>query len=548
MMAFAFNFTRKKSQPPYWTAKVFRKLRPQAVPGDAKIFYAHRPVCPRASAQQKGLGTLFDSLDHTNRRIDRITVSSSDMPRRVVDLAQKTNILIGSHPMSDVRLVGDGVSGFHARLTIADGKLFVRELRSKAGVFLNGQRMASDATAELNQNSVMRIQTYCIRFESSGRSGVVSRSLIKERKPPDPADALFSSGLIHQREQLKSWSPIVTELTVTGIIEETEDVKTIRLTGRRPLLFHYDPGQYVSVIAAIDGREVRRSYSLASTPSRPNSIEITVKRLPGGLVSNWLCNHLEVGDMLKVKGPCGRFSCFNYPAGKLLFLAAGSGIVPIMSMLRWIVDTDARADVKLLLSFRTPADIIYRKELELFAARYDNIDLHFTITGYVPEWQGLIGRIDGFMLAETVPDLSQRQMFLCGPEPFMQSATAALKAQGAAEKNIHVEHFFEKPLRADDRIALEKIRNNRGKHRVRFAQSGLTVRCDETINLLELAEAHGIPVDNDCRTGSCGECMVRCLKGRADLSDEAEIDPKAKQAGWIYSCCAVPKSDVVLDL
>ncbi len=548
MMAFAFNFNRKKTPSPFWMETVFTKLKPQAALGDGKIFYTHRPVDARASAKQEGLGALFDLPDSTNRRIDRITVSSPDRPLRVIDLTQKTNILIGSHPLSDICLDGDGVSSFHARLSMADGKLFMRELRSKAGVFVNGERISPDSTVELNQNSVMRIQNYCIRFESSGQSGVVSRSFLQEREQFDSAPALLSSDLIHHREQLKSWSPIVTELTMTGIIEETADVKTIRLAARRPLLFHYDPGQFVTVIAVIEGREVRRSYSLASTPSRPNSIEITVKRLPGGLVSNWLCDHLEVGDSLKVKGPLGRFSCFNHPAGKLLFLAAGSGIVPIMSMLRWIVDTDAKVDVKLLLSFRTPADIIYRQELELFAARYDNVDLHLTITGDAPEWQGHMGRIDESMLAETVPDLSQRQVFLCGPEAFMQSATAALKARGAAERKIHVEHFFDQSPRADNRLALEKIKNNRGQHRVRFKQFGLTVRCDETINLLELAEAHGIPVDNDCRSGSCGECMVRCLQGRVDMLEEAEIDPQAKQAGWIYSCCAVPKSDAVLDL
>jgi len=548
MMAYAFNFNRKKNKSSLWTERLFKELTPEGSPENVKTFYTHQANPNKAPANQAGPHSLFNSLNHSRRTIARITISSADRPLEIIDLEQKTKLLIGSHPMSDVHLDGDGVSAFHARLIREEEKLWLRDLRSRTGIFINGQRVSPDKTVELNLDSVLRIQDYRIRFECSDKSGSVSRGQFKDRKPTDPADVLLSSGLIHRADQLKHWSMNVTDLEVTGIIDETPDVKTIRLTGRRPLLFRYDPGQFVTLIATIDGRQVPRSYSLASTPSRPNGIEITVKRLPGGLVSNWLCDHLKVGDTLKVRGPCGRFSCFNHPAGKLLFVAAGSGIVPIMSMLRWIADTDAKVDVKLLLSFRKPADFIYRRELELFATRYSSIDLHVTITGNTPEWGKHTGRIDTSLLAEVVPVLHLRQVFLCGPEVFMQSVTAALKTEGAPEKNIHVEHFFNQSLGADNLAALEKIRHNQGPHQVRFARSGLTVRCDETIPLLDLAQAHGIPVDSDCRSGSCGQCMVRCLQGHVDMSREAEIDPKAKRGGWIYSCCAFPKSDVTLDL
>ena len=523
-------------------------MKPQPVPEDSKTFYAHHTTHSRPFTNEQGPGSLFDILGQTPPHIDQITISSADRPLRTIDLKQKTKLLIGSNPLSDVCLVGAGVSRFHARLTIVDGKLWVRDLQSQTGVFVNDRRIAPDTNVELNPDSVLRIQDYRIGFESSDPHDAVRRRRFKHRKPADPAETLLYSGLIHHPERHKVWSPAATELRVSGIIEETADVKTFRLAGRRPLLFRYDPGQFVTVITTIGGREVRRSFSLGSTPSRPNGIEITVKRLPGGLVSNWLCDHLDVGDSLKVKGPYGRFSCFNHPTSKLLFVAAGSGIVPIMSMLRWVADIDARVEVKLLLSFRTPADIIYRQELELLAGRHENIDLKVTITGDAPDWRGHSGRIDAALLAETVPDLPQWQVFLCGPESFMESVTATLKAQGAAEQNIHVEHFIDQSQQPDPRFALEKIRNNQGRHRVLFARSGLTVRCDESINLLDLAQAHGITIDSDCRTGSCGQCMVRCLKGRIDMSAQAEIGPKDKQAGWIYSCCATAKSDVVLDL
>jgi ferredoxin-NADP reductase len=335
------------------------------------------------------------------------------------------------------------------------------------------------------------------------------------------------------------------------VIDETENVKTICLTGRQAFLFNYAPGQYITLQVIINDQAVQRSYSIASSPSRPHSIEITVKRITGDLVSNWLCDHIKVGDTLKVKGPSGRFSCFNYPARKLLFLAAGSGIVPIMSMLRWIVDTHAKVDVQLILSCKTPADIIYREELEFIAARYENITLQLTFTGTprnFHDWPGHTGRINAKLLSETITELSERQVFLCGPEQFMHSAAEILIKQGAAKMNIHRESFITKTTPLVNRKSVATIKKKQGKYRVQFTKSGLSVRSDEKTNLLDLAAAHNIRIDSDCRTGNCGECMVRCLWGKIEMSEEAEIDPQDKQSGWIYSCCAYPKSDVVLDV
>ncbi len=366
-----------------------------------------------------------------------------------------------------------------------------------------------------------------------------------------PSDQLLHSHLIRNNRHLQKWPSPFAELTVTEVINEAENVKTICLAGWQAFSFHYAPGQFITLLATINGQSVQRSYSIASSPSRPHGLEITVKRIPGGLVSNWLCDHIKVGDTLKVKAPSGRFSCFNFPARKLLFLAAGSGIVPIMSMLRWIVDTHAKVDVQLILSCKIPADIIYREELKFIATRHANIDVLITFTGTPRndhDWSGHTGRIDAKILSETVKDLTERQVFLCGPEQFMQSAAEILIRQGAEAMNIHHESFITKMPPVTDHKAVAAIKNNQGKYRVQFVKSGLSVRSDEKTSLLDLAAAHDIRIDSDCRTGSCGECMIRCLWGKVDMSEEAEIDPRDKQAGWIYSCCAYPRSDLVLDV
>lgn len=153
---------------------------------------------------------------------------------------------------------------------------------------------------------------------------------------------------------------VCTQFNALNCYDETSDTKTFRLGRLDGQVFDYLPGQYITLSVVISGQEHKRSYSPASTSSHPGILEITVKRSPNDVISNWLNDHLKVGDTLNVKGPYGKFSCAKRSAPqKILFLAAGSGIVPIMSMLRWLADTEAQVDVTLLLSFQTLYDIIY---------------------------------------------------------------------------------------------------------------------------------------------------------------------------------------------
>lgn len=261
--------------------------------------------------------------------------------------------------------------------------------------------------------------------------------------PPPPACPLLSH-LVAQRGQIGMWSEGVTSLRVADIIEETHDVKTFRLVGEKPLLFSYKPGQFVTFLLDIGGREVRRSYSMSSSPSRPHVLELTVKRMPGGLVSNWFCDHVKIGQALIARGPSGKFSCFAYPSSKMCFIGAGSGVAPIMSMSRWIVDTTSDVDVKMLLSFKSPADIIFRKELEMISARHSRLQVGVTVTsGWrgTESWTGFTGRITSQMIGILVPDLVERHVFMCGPEPFAQDLTDILRGMGFDLAKLHSESF-----------------------------------------------------------------------------------------------------------
>lgn len=357
----------------------------------------------------------------------------------------------------------------------------------------------------------------------------------------------FLTHLIEDREKIEIWSKGTTKLKVVDIISETHDCMTFRFAGVSPLLFSYKPGQFVTFILNISGQKVRRSYSMSSSPSRPHLLEITIKRVPGGLVSNWFCNSVKLGDEITINGPSGQFTCFNFPSQKIFFIAAGSGITPILSMCRWIADTAPNVDVKILASFKSPLDIIFLKELEILSARCTGFQVGITVTSgfHSPHsWTGFRGRVNQQMLNTFVPDILSRDIFLCGPEPFSNTINKILREMDYSMANYHTESFGS--MRTIQTSG-NSLRLTGTLHKVKLTKSNKTVEIDENISLLELAEAHGIEVDYSCRVGSCGECEIKC-SGKVNVDSNCEIDKKSQAAGFIYSCCTFATSDLELDI
>jgi ferredoxin-NADP reductase len=404
------------------------------------------------------------------------------------------------------------------------------------------------------------IPGYRLKFSIANAPGCIDDAVIEAdeldtipdffyKTPPPPPDPLVIN-LIEDLSPIKIWSEGITNLKVVDIIEETHDCKTFRLSGEEPLLFSYKPGQFVTFILKIDDQEVKRSYSMSSSPSRPYLLEVTIKRMPGGLVSNWFCNHVKLGDILTIKGPAGKFTCFNYPANKMLFIGAGSGITPILSMSRWITDTASNVDVKLLASFKSPADIIFRKEFEMLSARNQNFDIGITVTSGshgTDFWTGLTGRINDHMLNMFARDIHERDIFLCGPKPFADNVKKLLHNIKYDMSRFHSENFSS-GYSPQESGGIDKSLQLKGPlHKVTFTRSGKTVDTDENVTLLELAEAHGIQIDYSCRSGTCGECEVKC-KGNVNVNPFCEIDAKTRNAGFIYACSSTALSDLELDI
>jgi len=234
--------------------------------------------------------------------------------------------------------------------------------------------------------------------------------------------------------------------TVAGVRDETPRTRTLVL--KAPEWPGHHAGQHVDVrLVADDGYQAQRSYSIASAPEN-DALELTVERLEDGEVSSYLCDVLHPGDGLELRGPIGGYFVWNVSIeGPLMLVGGGSGIVPLMSMLRHraCADASARARVPavLLYSARTAEDLIYKEELGKLADGDDSLEVVFTLTRDAPpEWRGLRGRVDRSMIEKVSPGVANRpNVFVCGPTPFTEAVATLLVELGHESSRIRTERF-----------------------------------------------------------------------------------------------------------
>lgn len=514
-------------------------------------------------------------------------------------------ITIGRHQSATLQLEDPQMSRVHLRIVKksegAHDHFYVLDNRSTNGTWLDGKKLSPEVPEELSGNSTVRVACFEISFQIASAepstlalSGADLRaaSSAPEVEAPPPASPLLEH-LVDARTRIPIWNSGEATLSVVNIIEETHDAKTFRFASSdpaKPMLFSFKPGQFLTLSLSIDGKAVNRSYSISSSPSRPHVIEITVKRVPGGLVSNYLNDHVKLGDKIKVRGPAGKFTCFNYPSRKILGIAGGSGVTPIMSMARWIVDTAADVDFTFLYSARSPRDIIFRRELEYLATRHPSFRLLVTVSGGgggLEPWLALAGRIDEQMVRLAAPDFMERHAFMCGPAPFMDAVKTSLRNLEFPLDHLHSESFgaagkprlaegtpvATKPAAPPAPIVVEPARPRAAApaassapapaapaapapapraaapagFQVVFEKSGKTVSTDGSTPLLDLAEQHGIEIDYSCRAGSCGTCKTRVRSGKVDMGSDYSLDPDEEKQGYVLACCARPKSNLTVE-
>ncbi len=328
------------------------------------------------------------------------------------------------------------------------------------------------------------------------------------------------------------WSARELRGRVLDVRRETVDSATLVIKPGWGFSFDYQAGQYVGIGLLVDGRWRWRSYSLTSVPEgRPahsrgsRTITITVKAMPEGFLSTHLVGGVEPGTIVRLAAPQGNFVMSDPAPASVLFLTAGSGITPVMSMLRTLVRRGQLGDVMHVHSAPTKADVLFADELTRLADRHDGYELQLRATRAE-------GRLDLTRLDEVVPDWRERQTWACGPEALLEAAQHAWMDAGIADQ-LHLERFA---------VSRRPVHGSGGT--IEFARAGKTVTADAATSLMDAGEAAGVQMPFGCRMGICQSCVVGLLEGHVrDLRTGVEHEPGSR----VQTCISAASGDCVLD-
>jgi ferredoxin-NADP reductase len=356
-----------------------------------------------------------------------------------------------------------------------------------------------------------------------------------------------------------AWGADDEWLECVRVRDETHDVRSFVLRPLQARSFRYRPGQFITLRLDLDGEQVNRCYTLCSSPTRPDTLTITVKRVPGGRVSNWLHDNLRPGSRLSATGPAGSF-CFppgpvTAPARGQLYLSGGSGITPLMSMSRAWADLGLDADVQFIHAARTPQDIIFADELKLLARSLPRWRATMVCEqrGSNPDYSGLLGRLSLPLLHAQVPDLLEREVWCCGPEPFMAAVRAILAEVGFDMARYHEESFnFGSPAvettpSAEEACGKGASTSGAPSFAVTLKSRGERFECGSDETVLKAAQRAGVRWPFSCSNGVCGTCRTRKLSGEVEMNQGGGLRPREVAQGWFLPCCSKPLSDLEVD-
>ncbi|MCA8019864.1 ferredoxin--NADP reductase [Burkholderia metallica] len=330
-------------------------------------------------------------------------------------------------------------------------------------------------------------------------------------------------------------------LTVADVIAESDDACSFVFDVPAALrdAFAYRPGQFLTLNVPCADASVARCYSLSSAPGIDAAPKITVKRVRDGRASNWLCDRVKAGDTLDVLPPAGVFTPRTLD-GDLLLFAGGSGITPVLSILKSAL-VHGRGMLTLIYANRDERSVIFRDELQQLAHRHPG---RLRAIHWLDSVQGIPQQRH---LEELARPFSRQETFICGPALFMENALAAMLGLGLPRARVHVERFAslpDAPAQADPSATAAEAGDGAA---IETVLDGDAFAFDSAPGetLLDAMLRAGVPAPNSCRMGQCGACMCRIERGEVALDSNHVLDDDEIAAGWTLACCARPASDAL---
>lgn len=329
-------------------------------------------------------------------------------------------------------------------------------------------------------------------------------------------------------------------MRVARLVRETADAVTLYLEDLSNAPVAFAAGQFFTVLATVEGEALRRAYSASSSP-RDRQLSITVKRVAGGKVSNHLNDHVREGMTLNLLGPSGTFGAAAVRARELVFFAGGSGITPILSIVRAVLAEEPEARLAIVYGNRSEEDIIFRAELLALSATHG---ARFVVRHVLGE------KLDRDRAAAELAALSPSaaaEYFVCGPEPMMNELREALAAGGVAPARLHEERFTAPHLRTRPRSPAGEVGRTmllRGSAPVR--ERRVLVAAGQTV--LEAGLGAGEAMPFSCAMGGCGACKVKLEEGEVDMEEPSCLSREERAAGYVLACVARPRGPIVVQV
>ena len=336
-------------------------------------------------------------------------------------------------------------------------------------------------------------------------------------------------------------------------------------------VFRFEPGQFLTLRAQIDGQDVRRSYSICSARSRyqaTGELEVGIRPVDGGVFSNWAASQLQPGGHLAAMPPEGRFVSTRPRAMHRVGFAAGSGITPILSIIATTLEEQPAAKFTLVYGNQRMASVMFNEALQDLKDRYpDRLTLIHLLSRQAQEVDLLQGRIDAAkvnrLLALLLPAASLDEVFICGPEAMMEATEAALGAAGVAPHKIHTERFASSALNRQDALALAQRRaanttqtparhgdahgGTQGDVALLLTLDGkrhpLRMRADQYV--LDVALAAGLDLPFSCKAGVCCTCRAKVTQGTVVMDKNFTLEAREVEMGFVLTCQARPQTTVL---
>lgn len=322
--------------------------------------------------------------------------------------------------------------------------------------------------------------------------------------------------------------------------------------------FQFEPGQYLTLRATVDGQDLRRSYSISSPRSRltaEGELEIGIRQVPGGLFSSWAVHSLKAGDTLNVMAPDGRFTVRKQRAIHRVGFAAGSGITPILSIVASTLEEQPGSKFTLVLGNRRMSSVMFNEALQDLKDRYlDRLTLIHILSSQAQEVDLLQGRIDAAkirdIIAAFLPVASMDEVFICGPEAMIETTEKALVDAGVPASRVYTERFTSAtphtaatpsttgptPVAAGQRTAITIVVDGK-RHDINMGSNE---------RILDVALNAGLDLPFSCRGGVCCTCRVKVMEGTVAMEKNFALEPWEMQQGFVLSCQAHPTSERVV--